>query len=282
MNYVYQRLADFSSPEEAMDSGEFLFHGTAENFSGPLRVGPYDQLLWTASDCCVAQNYIPESGINAYLSFDAWRAKDRVAPSPHDPWWNIVAQSMGADIQKADAKFSPSGDLKSYRVVRGHPTYEEARTYLHQLGYSEQKNGIMKLKLSSDCELLPADHSMQGRLFIMHKDPSLRFLDLSRGEGDLQNPDYHRLDDFSVAQQKGYDGVIIDDFAQSETWGNMGHKSLGVFTHTIDKLPVIYVPAKSYDWPEDVAAHTGMTEEFQMAFDHAKDMSPRKTMVFID
>jgi len=73
-------------------------------------------------------------------------------------------------------------------------------------------------------------------LFVLEVISPLRILDISEGEGDLLNLQYHKLDSFQQAKQDGYDGVKIDDFAQSETFGNYGHSSIGLFNK--DKIKI--------------------------------------------
>jgi hypothetical protein len=52
----------------------------------------------------------------------------------------------------------------------------------------------------------------------------------------LTDPDYHKVNQFRKLEEEGYDGVKINDFAQVQDWGNIGHRSIGVFAKSIGKL----------------------------------------------
>lgn len=278
-NEVAAMLARFDSPEEAIKSRQFLFHGTVESFTGPLKPGGYDGMIWTTNLPSVAQVYIPENGLSTLLHYDDFRGDDRVGPHPHNAWWTVVAKAMGADIEGAEPEFDASGALRSWRNCEGHPTYREAKEFLEAQGYSFEAGSCwLKTEYSDDEEtLLPADFKRQGRLFILPREPSLNFHDLRDDEGDLMTPDHQRLDDFQAVKEAGYDGLIISDFAQSPRWGNVGHTSWGLFEHVVEQLPCLEVPAVAYDWEDRPGADGGITPDFRKAFEEiklARSLSP--------
>lgn len=278
---VIDRLLEFDTPEAAVASGLFLFHGTVETFDTPLRPGSYDGVFWTARSPAVAQTYIPESGASTLLAWDDFRANDRVTPIAGNGWWSIVARAMGVDIDAADPEFDAYGRLRSWRNVEGHPNYAQARAFLEEQGYQIKPSQVFEIKcrITKDGDLLlPADHRNPGRLFVLHAPEPLRFKDLSIGEGDLMAPDCHRLDDFRRAELEGYDGVIIDDFAQSKRWGNVGHRAWGLFTPALERVAQLELPAVAFDWDDTLGENKGVTPEFSAAFEDLRaEMSPAFT-----
>lgn len=112
---------------------------------------------------------------------------------------------------------------------------------INEWGYTpigkEEYNKNYQWKLISDNNPLEkADYSAQGRLLILTPQRDLKIIDTTHGgtrEGDLTDVDYHRHDWFEQAQERGYDGIKINDFAQSEDQGNFGHTSYGLFKDTL-------------------------------------------------
>lgn len=269
---IFEELDRFNTPEEAVKSGRFLFHGTIDEFNGPLKPGGYDGVIWTADTPSVAQTYIPENGVETLLYYQDFYADDYIRPALQDPWWKVVARMMGADIEACDATYDHMGIATSWKRVGGHPTYREARSFVESMGYQfncDNNNVWIKTTYEDDQEiLLPADFKRQGRLFILLKDSGLNFLDLrDSSEGDLLSPDYHRIPEFRKAEADGYDGVIINDFAQSRRFGNVGHVSWGLFRKVVEKLPYLEIPAVAYDWQDSLNEDGGVTPDFRTAFE---------------
>jgi hypothetical protein len=81
----------------------------------------------------------------------------------------------------------------------------------------------------------------KGKLLIIKPKRDMLFYDMTYGgaiEGDLMDVDYHKIDTFRVLEEKGYDGVKINDYAQSSNQGNYGHLSYGFFNHALKDLEV--------------------------------------------
>lgn len=114
-------------------------------------------------------------------------------------------------------------------------------------------------------KILPSNYSMPGNLYIFNGASKLNLYDMSTGEGDLMNVQYHEIDTFKKIDDAGFDGVIIDDFAQSKTYGNVGHESVGLFERGIKKLSSLSIPAKNYDWPEE-----GISKNETPEFEYSK------------
>lgn len=112
----------------------------------------------------------------------------------------------------------------------------EALGYKHT-GYDDNYNLNFGWKISIDNDQLqPADYRTQGRLIIITPKRNFKILDTTnrgRREGDLTDLDYHKHDWFEQAQKNGYDGIKINDFAQSTDMGNVGHTSIGLFQNTL-------------------------------------------------
>jgi hypothetical protein len=83
-------------------------------------------------------------------------------------------------------------------------------------------------------------------------------MDISTGEGDLMDVQYHRHDMFQKAKQDGYDGIKIDDFAQLEEYGNFGHASIGLFYK--DKIRIKKIIDASH--PEEGAFKNQYSKEY--------------------
>lgn len=137
--------------------------------------------------------------------------------------------------------------------------HDYVNSQLEKLGYkpdetdSTTHDHTWDLKIGSGHEILPAEYRHKGRLLVVKPKRDMKIYDISTGEPDLTNPQYHKLDLFDRLQQKGYDGVKIDDFAQTEQYGNVGHSSIGFFKSAMDDMNI-----KSIDnvvHPKDINKH---------------------------
>lgn len=236
---------------------EFLFHGTTYDFDTP-RTGGYDDLFWTADSSAVAQNYISES--NGLVSTGHIFSSDmnmRVRPNLNDPYYAIV-QMMGH--KAIDAKYDRNGIAQSFSAGSEYPTYHEMVQYIEtHLGYISENTNPKSYRLKTkgwDSEarhdlIAPAAYKKPGFLHIVSGHEGLRIFDMSNAEGDLSSPQHNELSKFSELRKRGYDGVIINDFCQSKTWGNLEHKSYGFFKDSIAELKIDRIPAVNFDWACD-------------------------------
>lgn len=230
-------------------SGQMLFHGTAETFELPPRPGGYDNVLWTAESPAIAQTYIPRAGITTYGNAEAsWIMADRVRPLENS-FWYLVVRNMG--FEATEVHKSPSGELLSWRLPEGYPSYAEAREWLEGLGYRRSTAGIYEVSIELTTgvdKIRPAAWRKQGRL-LFAENPGLRLLDLVQGrESDLQDLDYHKIEAFREAEAAGYDGVVITDFLQDKEHGNVGHRSIGLFAAAAAQLNWEDIPAVNHAW----------------------------------
>jgi len=134
--------------------------------------------------------------------------------------------------QAEDSKFN----LKKYKN-------EVVNQYLTKLGYTPtgtNHDGNHSWQLLYDNSVIqPANYRSKGRLLIVTPKRDLRIYDNTLGgstEGDLTDLEYHKLDLFRNAEKQGYDGIKINDFAQSNDWGNVNHTSIGLFKTTLKDL----------------------------------------------
>lgn len=97
-----------------------------------------------------------------------------------------------------------------------------------------------EVKLGKDDQgrsiILPPDYKEKGRLFVIRPKREMKIYDISTGESDLTDLQYHKLELFKEIENKGYDGIKIDDFAQHDKYGNVGHASIGFFKSSIKDL----------------------------------------------
>lgn len=127
---------------------------------------------------------------------------------------------------------------------------------LYKLGYEpdEYSSGFhgnnYKIKIGDDDKILNANYVNMGKLYIAKPKRNLKFLDISTGESDLTELQYHYVKIFRQAEKDGYDGIIIDDFAQHDTMGNVGHTSYGIFKKSIKDLEFEVIDACH---PEDIS-----------------------------
>lgn len=228
----------------------FLFHGTCEDIEGNLRGGDYDGILWTSSHPAIAQQYIPASGSQTLLSMPyKYDMETQVKPNDHSPWTDIAQAISGISLDAFDREFDRSGQLTSWRHVENWPTYEACVTYLqNDLGYDLEKQPWVKCGLvEGKTVFLPSHYLMPGRLFVTSHE-SLRFKDLRvSSEGDLMELEYHNHSGFKLAADEGFDGIIINDFAQTTHYGNLGHVSYGLLPSALDKVEWIEIPATRFE-----------------------------------
>lgn len=241
-----------------------LFHGTPKDFERPRPGG--DQVFWTADNSAVAQTYIPATGstITASLTHGL---QDKLWPQVYDAFTAVAAQ-MGYEAQ--DVRLDDLGRIRSYRYPpQGWPTYDEVCDHMEQqLGYPRgpRGKGCYELLVNGwDAEkqqpvVMPHDYRRMGHLLIIGGHEQLRLYDMSTGESDLMAPQHRRLGLFAKLREQGWDGVVIDDFAQCRNWGNVQHKSYGFFEEALGALQIQRIPATRFDWADDHARSLQVTK----------------------
>lgn len=96
-------------------------------------------------------------------------------------------------------------------------------------------------------KILKSGESHKGKLIIITLKKDFKFYDNTMGGsigGDLTDLEYHKVGMFREVEKRGYDGIIINDFAQSEDMGNYGHKSYGIFSNSLSDVSIEYIDAQ--------------------------------------
>jgi hypothetical protein len=233
--------------------GTELFHSSGEPFDDKnLRGGGYDGIVWTTTDSAISQTYIPVAGAEMFT-----QTSSILLPSQSSIITSI--QKM-VGLEYDDITWGRGGRAESYRVLKNpfqdiddaHDSYYDTvplknkriNDYIiNTLGYKptgEDYNNNYQWKLKVDGnKIMPANYQMKGRLFILVPSQDLKVYDMTYGgsiEGDLTDLDYHKTAFFDELAKKGYDGVKINDFAQSSDQGNFGHTSIGLFKQALGKV----------------------------------------------
>lgn len=185
---------------------------------------------------------------------------------------------LDADLKKEDQALS---DLKAaeetYRNANAQLTKNQyVNQKLKELGYEplekeRDENYQWKLK-ESENQILPGDYRRKGQLYIIKPKRKMKLYDMAmNNEPDLTERQYHELDTFEWAMKNGYDGVKINDFAQTEMYGNMGHTSYGFFKDAIKDLDITsindVVHPKEMNGPhsDEYKKHAGIAEGVKYA-----------------
>ena len=274
-----------------------LYHGSGEDFDPDrLGVGGYDKILWTVDDPIIARSYIPVSGASILISTDhirqpteskdvqqlqrmlgidydyskvKWERHNAVSYPPAPVFEKLFPRN---DYKVKDKDYK--GDLFEFTDTQKRDSDINAyiNERLREMVYKPMDKSSYRNNLSWRIRIhrgrvLKGNERSQGRLFIIHPKEDLRILDMTMGgkiESDLMNPDYHRHDWFQKAKEEGYDGIRINDFAQFDSEGNVGHRSIGFFTETLPKLS--WTVQEGVSHPKDLREVVSlMTEEADKA-----------------
>ena len=241
-----------------LEPGTILFHGTGEEFpASEIQPGGYDGVLWTAEASTIAQTYIPKSGSSMLFNSEMLRR-----PVKREPY--ITLQHLiGIEYDLDNVEWNYMDEPKSFFMPPNWdhiPTTEEIEERLDRIGIERYKypNSYQlraTFRENGGYHIHQHGRDLVGRLFIFTVIEPLRIYDNTQGgerEGDLMNVEYHSLGLFRAAEEHGYDGIKINDFAQTEIWGNVGHTSIGLFSGALDKVEWTTIPAQNFDWEENL------------------------------
>ncbi len=110
---------------------------------------------------------------------------------------------------------------------------------LKNLGYEVANDSVKRVKINGKDEILPADKSTVGRVLKVTCGRDFKFYNQAYGkEADLMDLDYHKVDLFRQKESEGFDGIVINDFAQTSKYGNMEHISFGFFKESLKDLQI--------------------------------------------
>jgi hypothetical protein len=251
---------------------ELLFRGIdSQEVTQPLKPNSFENILWTALTPDVAQNYIPEAGIKAHISFDmAFETSLNEAFRPDKGFNQALYEMLGYDLGSMQIKYDQRGRATSFASVdkngKQRLTKREAAHALTEIGYPYSRetpaHWIKTTYIDRKETILPADHKNIGTLVLIHPRANLNIYDITDLGGDLTNPQYHKRDLFFNLQESGYDGVKINDYAQSQINGNFGHVSVGLFPSGIQQCSCVTIPATNFDWDSWESVQAKTTPEF--------------------
>lgn len=264
---ILAKMKEYNSfPDYEQDA---LYHGTSELIKGRLTVGAYDGILWTGKTPDIAQNYIPECGLSAmHFKPGRWEMDNPVRLLRRGDMIFGLLKQMGYDIS---AEFDDMDNVLRYSIKKegvsvATPTNSDAYGFLtDRLGYDKDVDAITVKMAFVDKTLtpLPKDYKRKGELYILSGASKLNLYDMAVGESDLGDRQYHRCDLFRKLEEKGYDGVVINDFAQSKIQGNFGHKSTGLFKSALEKMDFFKIDAVNHDWVDYDDFRSKSTAEIQ-------------------
>lgn len=258
LDEIRSRLLAVAGDPALLTNSGLLFHGTVEPFdTQPDAVG-MDGLLWFARSPLVAQAYIPDSGLSTYVGKPSpFNMDDRVWPNPGF-WTDFAVHDLGYALP--DVEYDDLRRAKSWSATMPWPTYRECLSRLAERGYAfETDPETIKLVMNEGrTHVMPKSWRLPGRVYVT-LDQGLRFADFSTGESDLTEKAHLRFDRFERARSQGADGVIIDDFCQSEDCGNVAHRAYGLFSPAATKLE--YLVYDAVHRPMADAAH--LTEDLR-------------------
>jgi len=234
-----------------LPKGSKLFHGTLEPLKGGLLPGEYDQVLWFGDNAGVAQLYIPRGGGSFY------KGSEGLAQPSRDSSTQQVQRMVGLNFDPGQVEWDEHGKLRSYRLPDEWSEFNknldkmsrEIELRLEKLGYAG--TGLLGSRTyhfySTNGKILPPGGKSLGTLCVATTLRDMTLWEKALGEGDLTEVQYHDVGGFRRAQEK-FDGVIIDDFAQSEEWGNLGHLSVGLFGPALKDIKTKCIPATYEEW----------------------------------
>jgi hypothetical protein len=156
----------------------------------------------------------------------------RLEKLPYSKENDILIDKIQEDWDIAEKELSSLQYVDTDRLRK-----ERVEEILNKAGYTDHDN--MKIRFDKG-EVMKQDEAMSGYLYIIEPTRDLKIYDYAKGrESDLTDLDYHKTKMFRNIEKDGYDGIRINDFAQSEDEGNFGHISIGLFENTIKDLKII-------------------------------------------
>lgn len=239
------------TPEEFVDG--LLFHASVEPWkTQKAQVGRYDACFWAADNPLVAQTYIPCWPGTASVNICRTQFHQPVRPDRGLIW--TIAQALGAraQVDEYDAtgharRWSSQHSINYSAVVE----FLQSQGYVSDVGTDFQA-WIKTAQVGNDTHIVAATSTPWGRLVMIDPLDDLNLHDLSVGEADLTDPQYHKTNTFKRAFEAGADCVKIDDVCQSPAWGNVEHPSWGFSASSLAKHAesgrMVSICATHRDW----------------------------------
>lgn len=261
-----------------LPAGQVLFHGSLEEFDeSQLGVGGYDGVLWTTDDKygpAMAQSYIPRSGSSIFIS-----PRSLVRPAQGEDLRNLQ-RYIGIIYDYENVEYDRLGQATSWSMPKKPDGTEWSFNELNSAVVDKllKEKGWKPRNESKDPDystyeilhgktihdVMPPGQIAKGRLFILRAQQPLKVYDYAGNrEGDLMDVDYHKTNVFKAAQEAGYDGIRINDFAQVHDHGNVGHHAIGIFQGSIAKLKWETIPATHPKMKDAYETSTPEWDEYQ-------------------
>lgn len=237
--------------------GSELFHGTCENFGGTPRATSAGGLLWFADNPAVAQLYICRSG--GTQSFSSRHIVDY--EKNDSSMMEAIRDYVGMPRELPNGRRYPNLEEIPDSPGWTDPDTEfwdqfevedKAEALLKEKGIEQTGYGGFSVRFHRGEMLEPGEYA-PGTLYVGKTTRDMTLWKKGRGEGDLMNLQYNDFKGFSEAEDARLDGVLIDDFAQTENWGNFGHPSVGLFRHAVKDVRFDSVPARYRNWDDDLS-----------------------------
>jgi len=222
--------------------------------------------VWTTDTSAISQTYIPQSGASVYIS-----AEHISAPSD-DPMVQDIQKKIGIVFDYSEVewdKYRASSwrpapvfaDIDNDDVTSWFDKQKKKNDYVtdkikselgyvpKEMEYNDNDHNYTFVVKTTGNTALPSDYRMKGRLFVITPKEDLNVYDMTYGgkiDGDLTDPDYKKVGFFDKLKKSGYDGVKINDWTQTEEFGNFGHKSIGLFKDGLKKCGIEVIPDVTY------------------------------------
>jgi len=227
---------------------EWGSNGRAKSYK-PVDKAPWNRIGYNATsklskEWTEIENRMREIDTESTAAYDAWRSALKAKADP-----GAVKKRLD-DLVDEDTKLRERLEEVKAKYAEAQNGYEkEIEKRLAAKGYEPWKNsegraGSRSYEFHMESgKVLPPGGATEGRLFIGTTQRDMKIWLKARGEGDLMNVQYHDVSGFRDARDEGLDGVLIDDFAQSEAHGNFGHLSVGLFGPALKDVRFKQVPA---------------------------------------
>jgi hypothetical protein len=262
-----------------LEKGTLLYRGVdcpPEQLKDPLRTNQGEGILWTTQDSQSAQTYIADWGASSNLRIPS-NMED--IPRPDDAIVTALLEACGATVTINQrewplAKYKPK-DYPHHLSVNG--TYGRATSWsirpetgwkeiinlLKKLGYPAEPGKALWIKTQFNgrdrWNPVAANARHKGTLVIFETTEKLTLEDKTEEGDGLLEPAYHQAAKWAASSKA--DGLLLEDFCQSETHGNVSHLAAGILKSGLNKLKVTAtLPAQHHRWAGQPSAGASREE----------------------
>lgn len=261
-------ISSYKSKEEL--EKDLHFHGTSVKNINKLITGG-DNILWTSDSIQISQNYI--SDFSNLIIYNDISAENRISDSfdkifPTNKFDLLKLEIMGYEVKGEKDEYD---NFKSYSVFKNEervniPTTHDFELFMSNNGYFKEDNKY-KIKISyseNKIKLINGKEKKQGELFLIKGISKLNILDISLDESDLLNKQYTKYELFSKLNEYGYDGIKINDFLNSDYYGNLEHISIGLTKEALKKVEYISIDCEKFDWSKEIKFNKYLSNDINL------------------